>query len=143
MQTSRIVPGGKALIYRLSVDGTNVSNAQVAELHSFSCDIWAGRCKPASAFLAWFVHELDWAKNCPAHSLTWIQVRKGLAAGNLAAIKFADGPRMMDGAVEPKVQNVLRERLATGATFTTWGQHRILSLLGARLVGPSGPSRGF
>src|SRR5262249_22487274 len=49
------------------------------------------------------------------------------------------GLEMLDGAVEPKVQNVLRERLAAGATFYDVGANiGFFSLLGARLVGPSG-----
>jgi len=78
-------------------------------------------------------------KIVPRESLTWIQVRKGLAAGIWLRLNSRTGLEMMDGAVEPKVQNVLRERLAAGATFYDVGANiGFFSLLGARLVGPSG-----
>src|SRR4051812_29368660 len=78
-------------------------------------------------------------KLVPRESLTWVQVRKGLAAGIWLRLNSRTGLEIVDGALEPKVQDVLRTRLTAGATFYDVGANiGFFSLLGARLVGPTG-----
>jgi len=75
----------------------------------------------------------------PGNSLTWVQVRRGVAAGIWLRLNPRTGSATVEGRGEPEIQNTLREHLAAGMTFYDVGANiGFFSLLAARLVGPGG-----
>jgi FkbM family methyltransferase len=75
----------------------------------------------------------------PQDSLTWVQVRRGIAEGLWLRLNPRTGRDVMEGGGEPEVQEVLRKRVARGMTFYDVGANiGFFSLAAARLVGPAG-----
>jgi FkbM family methyltransferase len=75
----------------------------------------------------------------PRDTLTWVQVRQGLAAGIWLRLNPRTGHAVVEGQGEPEVQKALQEHLSPGMTFYDLGANiGFFSLLAARIVGASG-----
>lgn len=84
--------------------------------------------------LAWFGE-----KFVPRDTLTWIQVRKGPAAGLWMRVNPRTARGILDATAETEVQRAMQMHLRAGMTFYDLGANiGFFSLLGARLTGPSG-----
>jgi FkbM family methyltransferase len=78
-------------------------------------------------------------KLVPRGVMTWVQVRRGPAAGIWLLLNPRTGRMMLEGGGEPEVQAALVEHLAEGMTvFDVGANIGFFSLLAARLVGPTG-----
>lgn len=87
-----------------------------------------------------------WAssKIVPRKALTWIQVEHGPATGLWLRVNSRTGRSVLNGEGEPAVQQALTEHLRPGMRFYDLGANiGFFSLLGAKLVGPSGAVVSF
>ena len=84
--------------------------------------------------VSWFSEKL-----VPRDAMTWVQVRRGPAAGIWLHLNPRTGRIMLEGNGEPQVQAALVEHLRLGMTFCDVGANiGFFSMLAARLVGPAG-----
>lgn len=78
-------------------------------------------------------------KFVPRDTLTWIQVRKGPAAGLWMRVNPRTARGILDATGETEVQRAMQMHLRAGMTFYDLGANiGFFSLLGARLTGPAG-----
>lgn len=78
-------------------------------------------------------------KFVPRDAMTWVQVRRGPAAGIWLQLNPRTGRLMLEGGGEPEVQAALLEHLRAGMTVYDVGANiGFFSLLAARLVGSAG-----
>lgn len=93
--------------------------------------------------LGHFIHRLS-HQIVPADERVWAQIKSGPARGLWIELNPRTGQNYMRGDAEAAVQKALAERLRPGMVFYDLGANiGLFSLLGARLVGPTGKVFSF
>ena len=97
------------------------------------------RVPALGSFLSWFSRQL-----VPTGTLVWVQIQQGPAQGLWIRVNPRTGQDFQQGIVEPAVQKAIQQHLRPGMNFYDVGANiGFFSLIGARLVGPSGSVVSF
>ena len=97
------------------------------------------RIRVAGGMLGWVSRKL-----VPHDALIWVAIQQGAAKGLSIRVNPRTGRAIHEGLLEPAVQDVLKAHLRPGMVFYDLGANiGFFSLIGARLVGPTGKVVSF